>query len=313
MKTNLSRIQIQGHPLHKNNIHNNKYDFDALTQRCEVLRPFVFENEYQTQTIDFANPKAVKALNKALLFNHYNITFWEFPDENLCPPIPGRADYIHHLAELLKRSHFATDVKILDIGAGATCIYPLLGHAEYNWKFVGTDIEPNSLQSGQTIVDRNNLDKSIELRFQNDEMHILKNIIKASDKFTATMCNPPFYKSERDAIEATEIKLKGLGKQQDKVVRNFSGTSKEISYKGGEKAFLHNYLYESSQFKKQCFWFTSLVSNISHIKSMQASLEKLGATEIKLLDMIQGNKVSRIIAWTFLSKLEQQEWNKNNN
>lgn len=299
--------------MHKNNLHNNKYDFDALTQTSEALKPFVFENEYHTQTIDFACPQAVKALNKALLANHYNIKFWEFPDENLCPPIPGRADYIHHLAELLKRSHLDNDVKILDIGTGATCIYPLLGYAAYNWKFVGTDIESNSLQTAQTIIDRNNLGNSIELRFQIDEMHILKNIIKASDKFTATMCNPPFFKSEEEAIEATEIKLKGLGKQQDKVVRNFSGTSKEISYKGGEKAFLHNYLYESSQYKRQCYWFTSLVSNVSHIKSMQSSLDKLGATEIQVLDMIQGNKVSRIIAWTFLSKSEQQEWNKNNN
>ena len=24
-----------------------------------------------------------------------------FPNENLCPPIPGRADYIHHIADLL--------------------------------------------------------------------------------------------------------------------------------------------------------------------------------------------------------------------
>lgn len=297
--------------MHKNNLHINKYDFDELTQSCEALKPFVFENEYKTQTIDFANPQAVKTLNKALLFKHYNIAFWEFPDENLCPPIPGRADYIHHLSELLKRSHLDTDVKILDIGTGATCIYPLLGQAIYNWEFVGTDIEVQSLQTAQTIIDRNNLGNSIELRLQNEEMNIIKNIIKPSDKFTASMCNPPFFKSGEEAIEATRIKLKGLGKQHDKVVRNFSGTSKELSYKGGEKAFLHNYLYESSQYKQQCFWFTSLVSNVSHVQTMQASLEKLGATEIQVLDMIQGNKVSRIIAWTFLTKSEQQEWNKN--
>ncbi len=212
--------------MHKNNLHNSKYDFDKLTQVCEALKSFVFENEYKTQIIDFADSQAVKTLNKALLFNHYNITFWEFPDENLYPPIPGRADYIHHLAELLKRSHLVTDVKILDVGTGATCIYPLLGQAVYNWEFVGTDIEIQSLNTAQTIIDKNNLNSSIELRLQNEEMHILRNIVKPSDKFTASMCNPPFFKSEEEAIEATKIRLKGLGKQHDKVVRNFSGTSK---------------------------------------------------------------------------------------
>lgn len=295
--------------MHKNNIHNTKYDFAALTDNCEALSQFVYTNEYQTQTIDFSNPNAVKALNTALLFRHYNIKFWEFPDENLCPPIPGRADYMHHLSDLLRRSHLEKDCKILDIGTGATCIYPLLGHAIGNWEFVATDIEMDSLQTAQKIIKKNNLTAYIELRLQKDESHILSGIIKPSDKYSASICNPPFYRSEEESLEATKTKLKGLGKQNDKVVRNFSGTSKELSYKGGEKAFLHTYLYESTQYKKQCFWFTSLVSNVSNVKSMQTSLEKLGATEIQVIDMIQGNKISRVVAWTFLTKAEQKEWN----
>ena len=294
--------------MHKNNLHNNSYDFQKLTQKCEALKPFVFENAYKTQTIDFANPEAVKILNKALLLTYYGISFWEFPNENLCPPIPGRADYIHHLHDLLKRNQLDNNVNILDIGTGATCIYPLLGHAIYDWKFVGSDIEKRSLQTAQIIVDKNNLKSHIELRFQPEEMCILKGIITPTDRFTASICNPPFFRSEEDALEATRIKLKGLGKQNDKVVRNFSGTAKELSYKGGEKAFVHNYLYESTLYKQQCFWFTSLVSNVSHVKSMKASLEKLGATEIQVLDMIHGNKISRVIAWTFLTKSEQKEW-----
>ena len=298
--------------MHKNNIHINKYDFGKLVQTCETLKPFVFENEYQTQTIDFSNPKAVKILNTALLCHHYGIRFWEFPDKNLCPPIPSRADYIHHLAELLKRNNLIENIKILDIGTGATCIYPLLGNAIYKWKFVGTDIEVDSLKTAQNIIDKNDLKESIELRLQTEEMGILKNVLKPTDRFAASMCNPPFFKSEEEALNATRTKLKGLGSQNDKVVRNFSGTPKELSYKGGEKAFVHNYLYESSLHKKQCFWFTCLVSNVSHENSMTASLEKLGATDIQVLDMTQGNKVSRVVAWTFLNEEEQKDWNKNN-
>lgn len=297
--------------MHKNSLHTKKYDFNVLTQNHEALKPHVFVNDFGTQTIDFSNPEAVKALNTALLFTHYGIKFWEFPDENLCPPIPSRADYMHHLADLLRRSHLETNVKILDVGVGASCIYPLLGHAINNWSFVGSDIDEKSLQIAKKIIDKNSLENAIELRHQDDYQQILKGIMKSTDRFTASVCNPPFYKSQADAIEATKTKMKGLGKEGEKVVRNFSGTPKELCYAGGEKAFLHNYLYESSQYKQQCFWFTSLVSNISHVRSMEASLKKLGATEIQVLDMIQGNKVSRVVAWTFLTKDEQNDWNKN--
>ncbi len=294
--------------MHKNNFHNNKYDFDELTKSSEGLKSFVFENSHKTQTIDFANPEAVKALNSALLKHHYSINFWEFPKENLCPPIPGRADYIHHLADLIRESRFVDEIKILDIGTGATCIYPLLGNAAYNWKFVGTDVNNDSLNTAQNIIDKNDLNGRIELRLQMEEMHILNGIIKPSDCFAASMCNPPFFKSETEAMEATKSKLKGLGNRNETVIRNFSGTLRELSYKGGEKAFVHNYLYESSQFKDQCFWFTCLVSNVSHVKSMKSSLEKLKATDIQIIEMTQGNKISRIVAWTFLKPEEQRDW-----
>lgn len=296
--------------MHKNSFHNNKYDFDLLVQNYEPLRPHVFINDYQTQTIDFSVPEAVKALNKALLFTHYKVKFWEFPDENLCPPIPSRADYMHHLSDLLRRSHLDVDINILDIGVGATIIYPLLGNALFNWKFVGVDIDEKSLEIAKKIIDNNFLANVIALRRQYDSQNILKGILKPADRFTASVCNPPFFKSQVDALDATKTKLKGLGKANEKVIRNFSGTPKELCYAGGEKAFLHNYLYESSHYKQQCFWFTSLVSKVEHVKSMQASLEKLGATEFQVLDMIQGNKVSRVVAWSFLTKAEQKDWNK---
>jgi 23S rRNA (adenine1618-N6)-methyltransferase len=263
------------------------------------LQPFVFENKYQTKTIDFANPKAVKLLNTALLFKHYGITFWDFPDTNLCPPIPGRVDYVHHVADLLKSSGTTKDIQVLDIGTGASCIYPILGYAEYNWNFVGTDIDQKSLQFADKIIKKNKLEDFIDLRFQKEESQILKGILNEGDGFSVSICNPPFYKSEMEASGATTRKLKGLNKFNKKVVRNFSGTYNELCYKGGEKAFIHNYLYESSLFKNNCKWFTTLVSKKDLVKGMHVSLKKLGATDVKTINMAQGNKLSRIVAWTF--------------
>ena len=238
-------------------------------------------------------------MNTALLKQHYNITFWEFPDTNLCPPIPGRVDYIHHISSLLKNSKITKIISVLDVGTGASCIYPLLGQAEYNWNFVGTDIDETSLEFAQEIINKNNLNDSISLRLQTDKTQIFKGVLNETDAFFVSICNPPFYKSEAEALEATTRKLKGLNRAEGKPVRNFAGAQNELWYKGGEKAFIHNYLYESSLFKKQCVWFTTLVSKKDLVKGMYASLKKLGVTNVKTINMGQGNKISRIVAWTF--------------
>lgn len=298
--------------MHKNNKHQEDYDFKALTQIVPELKEFVFKNNYGSITIDFVNPDAVKLLNKALLKTYYTIDYWEFPDAHLCPPIPGRLDYIHHLADLLSPYKLKNRATLIDIGTGGTCIYPLLGFKEYNWKFVATEIDTQVLKIAQTIIDENKLSTAIELRLQSNKSHILKGIIKPTDAFAASMCNPPFYKNEQEAIEATTRKLKGLKKEHTNPVRNFSGTANELWYEGGEKAFLHNYLYESSLFKTNCFWYTSLVSNKDLVKSMQKSLKKLGATQVKVINMQQGNKVSRVVAWTFLTIEQQKQWNSKN-
>ncbi|MBP0904085.1 23S rRNA (adenine(1618)-N(6))-methyltransferase RlmF [Mariniflexile gromovii] len=293
---------------HSKNKHKSGYDIVALCEAYPDLSSYVFENSFTTKTIDFANPKAVKTLNTALLIKHYGINFWEFPETNLCPPIPGRVDYIHHLSDLFDASKITGDISVLDIGTGASCIYPILGYAEYQWKFTGVDIDKNSSEHAQQIITKNGLTNSISLVHQKDKAFIFKDVLNSSDKFSAAMCNPPFYKSEEEAFNATTRKLQGVKSLKTEVVRNFSGTHNELIYKGGEKAFLHNYLYESSLFKKQCFWFTTLVSKKELVKGMHASLKKLGATEIKTINMGQGNKLSRIVAWTFLTQDEQKKW-----
>jgi 23S rRNA (adenine1618-N6)-methyltransferase len=282
----------------------------VLCKAYPALNEFVFVNQFETETIDFSNPKAVKAINTALLFKYYNITFWDFPDDNLCPPIPGRVDYIHYLADLLIASEIKQPISILDIGTGANCIYPLLGNAEYNWKFIGTDIDKKSIDSAQKILKKNKLTEAIKLKHQKDSANIFKGVLTESDKFSATICNPPFYKSQEDAMKANARKLQGLRTNKTTKARNFSGKQQELWYKGGEKAFIHTYLYESSMFKKQCFWYTTLVSKKENAESMLSSLKKLGATQIKTIPMYQGNKVTRVVAWTFLSKEEQKDWIK---
>jgi|TARA_B110000285_G_scaffold52492_1_gene59729 23S rRNA (adenine1618-N6)-methyltransferase len=282
--------------LHPRNKHKNGYNFDVLTKHNNNIASLTTKNDYGTVTIDFSDPKAVKELNVTLLEVHYGIKNWNFPDENLCPPIPGRVDYIHYVSDLLAESSITDKITILDIGTGATCIYPLLGAKEYDWNFVATDIDLDSLHIAQDIITDNNFDAKIILRQQFDEANILKGIIEKGDSFSAVICNPPFYKSETEAKGANVRKSRNLGTN---AVRNFAGNNNELWYPGGEKAFLHNYLYQSSLYKDTSVWFTSLVSKKETIKSLQKSGEKLKVKEMKVIPMHQGNKVTRIVAWRF--------------
>ena len=282
--------------LHPRNKHKYGYNYDILVKHNKNLISFVKKNKYGTLTIDFSDPKAVKELNTTLLEVHYKVNKWVFPDENLCPPIPGRVDYIHHVSDLLANSNCNENITIIDIGTGATCIYPLLGVREYDWNFIATDTELDALTTAQNIIHQNKLETKIKLRQQLNKANILKGIIEKEDTFSAVICNPPFYKSLLEAKNTNRRKSINLG---NKTIRNFAGNTNELCYPGGEKAFLHNYMYQSSLYKRSSLWFTSLVSKKETIKSLQKSAEKLKVKTIKIIPMHQGNKITRIMAWQF--------------
>ncbi len=285
--------------LHPRSFHNQPYNFQELILKVPELKSFIVKNREGMDTLQFANPKAVYLLNKALLLHFYNLDFWNIPNQNLVPPIPGRADYMHYLADLLKVDT-SQKVNVLDIGTGASLVYPLIGSSVYNWNFVATDIEPKSIEVAQEIIDKNpHLTSKITLRVQSDNKKILLGIINKEDYFDAVMCNPPFFKSKKEAETQTLRKLKGLDKRTTpKLINNFSGESNELWCNGGELAFVLNYIKESFLFKTQVGWFTSLISNEDNLKPLQIELKK-SAKEIKVIDMSQGNKKSRILAWRF--------------
>ena len=55
---------------------------------------------------------------------------------------------------------------------------------------------------------------------------------------------------------------------------------------------------QSIEFKTQVGWFTCLVSKKDNLRKIYKQLNKLNAT-YKTIQMHQGNKQSRFIAWTF--------------
>lgn len=285
--------------MHSNNIHTEDYNFKALIATHSELSTFVFTNEHDTQTIDFADPKAVLALNKAILKHSYGLTDWNIPEGYLCPPIPGRADYIHHIADLLEKEGFSKSIKGLDIGMGANCIYPILGAQICNWQMVGSDINTNAVLAAQANVDSNKqLSKTIEIRHQKNNANIFDGIIKPGEYFHFTMCNPPFYTSEKEAMQETKRKQKNLAFSSD-AKRNFGGQANELWCNGGEALFLKRMIKQSADFKKQVGVFSSLVSKSEHLHKLLKLLKKLNA-EYDTIKMQHGNKKTRILVWKFI-------------
>ena len=80
--------------------------------------------------------------------------------------------------------------------------------------------------------------------------------------------------------------------------------------KGGEVEFVGKMIAESKSYKNQCFWFTSLISKSENLDSIYAMLKRAEVAEVRTSEMRTRNKITRIVAWTFLSESEQQEWVK---
>lgn len=298
-------------PMHPRNKHRDGYDFELLMSQCPMLKKFVFVNEFNTKTIDFANPEAVKCLNQSLLITYYDLQYWDIPPFNLCPPIPGRADYIHHLADFLAQHCGGTiptgdGVLGLDIGIGANCIYPILGHHLYQWSFVGTDINEEALQNCKRIISKNpNLVDYISLQLQTNIKYIFKNIILPEDKFTFSICNPPFHSSEDEVLQHNNRKTTHLNTAKG---QNFSGNQNELWCEGGELTFINQMIYESAKYPMQCLWFTTLVSKKVHLKTIYNTLNRVNVAQHHTISMAQGQKNSRFIAWTFQTPQQIKDW-----
>ncbi|OHX64252.1 23S rRNA (adenine(1618)-N(6))-methyltransferase RlmF [Flammeovirga pacifica] len=289
--------------MHHKNPHKSGYDIDKLCSQMPQLKSHIILTKGNTKSINFHDAESVKLLNKALLKAHYKIKFWDIPKGYLCPPVPGRLDYLLGINDLIKETTNLSyrEIKGFDVGTGANLIYPLLGYSFLGWKFSASEIDDVAINNGINILRENKITpKQIHIKKQNDVNSILKGLIVASDRIAFTMCNPPFYKNEKEALDASRRKNKNL-KQKNGENRNFGGLNNELWVEGGELEFIIKMIDESTSLKNEVIWFTSLVSNQDHILPLQKKLKKAKA-HYRIIDMGQGQKKSRFIAWSYIKK-----------
>ena len=230
-------------------------------------------NRYHDASVDFFNPDAVMMLNRALLKHFYRIDRWDIPRNYLCPPIPGRADYVHYAADLLGSKNNGDipkgeKIHVLDIGTGASAVYPIIGSIEYGWSFVGSEIDPVAFESSSAIVRTNSrLDGILELRRQQNAADTFRGIMKDGERFDLTVCNPPFHASAAEAREGAVRKLSHLKRAPvSRPKLNFGGQPGELWCDGGEAGFIRRMIHQSREFGGSCFWFTTLVSKQSSLR-----------------------------------------------
>lgn len=311
-----SRASSAKTEMHPRNPHNQGYDFAKLAQTHAPLKTFLAPNPVGKLTIDFSQPSAVKALNAALLKQFYKVQVWDIPAGFLCPAVPGRADYIHYLADLLALDNNGTvpqgkSIKGLDIGTGANLIYPIIASQSYDWSMVGCDINPSSTTSATLIASANpNIRKRVKVRVQQNAKHIFEGVVGPGEAFDFSMCNPPFHESESAAMSGSRKKNRNLAKHSakrrghDSTAKNqsslnFGGQHNELWCEGGEFAFVKSMMQESVSFASQIKWFTTLLSKKDNVRPLVELAKKLGAIECKTINMAQGAKASRFIAWRF--------------
>ncbi|GGC85296.1 23S rRNA (adenine(1618)-N(6))-methyltransferase RlmF [Halopseudomonas salina] len=306
-------------PFHPRNKHKGHYNLGTLAAANPALKPLIIPGKTGERTLDFSKAEAVLELNRALLATQYGIQKWDIPAGYLCPPIPGRADYLHTLADLLGDSHdgqIPTGPTLvgLDIGTGANLVYPLIGQHEYQWRFVGSDIDQKALDNAKRILtDNPKVQPHISLRHQSHPDSIFRGVIELDERFDFTLCNPPFHPSAGAAKDANRQKWQKLNKGKaldDNPGLNFGGQSTELICNGGESGFLARMITESAGLAQQVFWFSSLVSKAANVAALEKQLRELGATDVRALDMAQGEKHSRLLAWTFLDKKQRRAWRK---
>lgn len=303
--------------MHPRNLHHSGYPMAKLCQSYPALRAHLISAKSGQQSIDFANADSVKALNAALLIHYYGMSMWDIPAGYLCPPVPGRADYIHGIADLLSaenngKTPTGSKINGLDVGVGANAIYPIIGSQTYGWRFVGSDIDDVALSCANTLIDNNSrLKPLLAVRKQHSKDNIFAGIIQPDEHFTFSLCNPPFHKSARDAATGSQRKMSGLERSKQKLSRkgktsaaqgsklNFAGQNNELWCEGGELAFIQRMISQSVDVQQQVDWFTCLVSKSAHLKAIETSVKYVGAKKFIKVDMGQGQKISRFVAWTF--------------
>ncbi|GAA5901461.1 hypothetical protein JCM5296_003016 [Sporobolomyces johnsonii] len=260
-------------------------DFCALARSVPAFAPFLRKTG-KGATIDWQNDEAVRALTSALLERDFGLQL-SLPEDRLCPTVPSRLEYVLWVLKLaLLTSDSSSTLNApsrltgLDVGTGASAIYPLLAcrtlcppdrsssfssssSSAPAIQMLATDIDAHSLSFAEKNVFENGLLGQISLFHVEKQGRIFPpEVVESVEIIDFTMCNPPFYASP-DEIAAS------LAAKELEPFAVCTGASNEMLTPGGEVAFVSRMIDESlSLGSTKIRWFTSLLGKFSSISPL---------------------------------------------
>ncbi|KAK4445974.1 hypothetical protein QBC34DRAFT_450998 [Podospora aff. communis PSN243] len=245
--------------------------------------------------LDFNDPLAMMQLTKTLLKVDFGLKI-ELPDDRLCPPVPNRHNYILWLKRLLDTSSYEPSGRKIcgvDIGTGASCIYPLLGTAQRPWRFVATDIDPKSLDYARRNVRLNGLEDRIQVLERERASPLIPLSDLPVESVDFVMMNPPFYSSEDEMLSSAQRKERPPHSA-------CTGAPVEMVCEGGEVAYIGRMMDESLVLRDRVQWYTAMVGKASSIETLVERLRKNNIDNFAVTEFVQGNKTRRwALGWSF--------------
>ncbi|KAK0498830.1 hypothetical protein EDD18DRAFT_1153999 [Armillaria luteobubalina] len=280
--------------MHDRNIYRRTTDFVGLAKAYPELENHLIPSPSSSslKTIDFKNEESQRCLTKALLYRDFGVDV-VLPEDRLCPPVPNRLNYVLWIQDIM-REHPSPGVCGVDIGTGASAIYPLLAcKLELDWSFVATELDDASFQLAESNISRNQLGNRVRVLQAHPGQPILSPLNASPDEsFSFTMCNPPFYAS------LDEVTLSAEGKAMDPNAV-CTGAPVEMVTPGGEAAFVRQILRESKQLGTRCRWYTSMLGKMSSLKEVVDLLKELSIDNYAITEFVQGQTRRWAIGWSF--------------
>lgn len=161
--------------MHPRNIYRRKPDFEELGKAYPEFGSVLQREEAgKRQTINYADPKALRALTTTLLKNDFGLTV-QIPEDRLVPTLPMRLNYLLWVEDLLQTVPNCSEETVtgIDIGTGCCAVFPLLGVTlNKRWNFVATDIDEKNLSFSKLNIDANGLSDRIKCKLHYEDFFI---------------------------------------------------------------------------------------------------------------------------------------------
>lgn len=255
---------------------------------------------------DWNAPGATYAVTRALLKRDFALD-WQQPPQFLCPPVPGRLNYLLWVEDLvLQDAAAATSVCVADIGTGASAIFPLIGARRFGWSFIALDSSADALEHARANVDRNCLQHLVSLRLVPHDGNIA-DALALHPSITHTMCNPPFFSSSSSSAWRQRAHAGGAGGAGVKVA--CAAVEPELYTEGGELEFMGKIIQQSaaSPCRHHVRWFTCMVGIKADLAQLKRMCSDAGAAQVRTTTFFQGQTLRWGLAWSFLQEKERAQ------